>query len=67
MTPQTKADELFNKFYDQLPATGRFNAVQCAIIAVEEIIEVSNLYDQTMGYNGAEFWEEVLTELKNMQ
>lgn len=61
MSPREKAEELISKFLwpqrkHSEPAMG-IVAIECAIIAVEEILSLTNLFDR-------EFWEDVLTELK---
>jgi hypothetical protein len=61
MTPKEKADELFNRFYDQVDSTRRNSAVQCAIIAVEEILSV------LFQHHEIDYWKEVLTELNSMK
>jgi hypothetical protein len=48
MTPIEKAEELVNKFIQYTPAEEEFEfiyAVQCALIAVDEIINSMSRYD----------------------
>ena len=74
MTAVEKAKELYFKYYQQV-ADGSFpeyNAKQCALIAVDEIIEqhegsVDFLWSE-IGYLMAPpvFWEEVKKEINNL-
>ena len=74
MTAVEKAKELYFKYYQQV-ADGSFpeyNAKQCALIAVDEIIEqhegsVDFLWSE-IGYLMAPpvFWEEVKKEINNI-
>lgn len=83
MEPKVKATELVEKFrkYAKIgvdsPVTGRTeNAIQCAIICVEEILNEANWWHKTSSYEestefeGGEkrviYWQSVLTELKAM-
>ena len=83
MTPKEKAEELFNKFIiidDLSDSTGNslyFNAhaKQCAIVAVDEIIEATNMYQYGIS-NALEhipakivkhpYWQEVKQEIENL-
>ena len=83
MTPKEKAEELFNKFIiidDLSDSTGNslyFNAhaKQCALIAVDEIIEATNMYQYGIS-NALEhipskivkhpYWQEVKQEIENL-
>ena len=63
MTPKEKAKELINKYlqvYD-----GRvIQAKQCALLAVDEILEI---FEDTNGcYYRLEYWQEVKQELENL-
>jgi len=64
MTPQRKANELINDFWQQITYklgedTSKQRAIKCSLICVEEVL----------GYMGAdrgvEFWNEVKIELEN--
>ena len=61
MTPKEKAIELFDKFNN--PDTRYYpyvhNAQQCALIAVDEIIEHCN-------YANKWYWQEVKKEIENL-
>ena len=60
MTAKEKAEELVEKIIKNGYVINRFNAKQCALIAVDEIL----------GYMGAdrgtEFWQEVKIEIENL-
>jgi hypothetical protein len=65
MTPQEKAKELINRYYS---ITGPFTeAKQCALIAVEEIInnnsKIPGLLTQDTMHNTS-YWQEVMDEIK---
>jgi len=70
MTAEEKAKELYFKYYLQV-ADGSFpeyNAKQCALIAVDEILEV--LYSLKLGNalsEEIEYWEQVKHELTKQQ
>ena len=64
MTPKEKAIELYYKYYNQLSfdLTDEFNdkcAKQCALIAVDEIIEHCN-------YVNKWYWQEVKQEIEKL-
>ena len=80
MTPKDKALELYNK-YEQLGrdftrgVSMKEFAKQCALIAVDEIIEATNMYQY--GINNAlehipakivkhPYWQEVKQEIENL-
>jgi len=70
MTPKEKAKELVKKFtYCQ---RGFINTVskQCALIAVDEIIdsysEYKNMHDQEFLDADVKYWQQVKTEIKNL-
>jgi len=68
MTPKEKAQELFDKF--NKPDTTHYpyvhNAQQCALIAVEEILDViSSIYDYDFEKLNP-FWEEVKQEIEKL-
>jgi Mg/Co/Ni transporter MgtE len=78
MTPKEKAQELFDKF--NKPDITHYpyvhNAQQCALIAVDELIESFNsIYDASIQniekYSGAkygmkDYWEEVKQEIEKL-
>ena len=89
MTPKEKAEELVDKFYQTTPneyfvnepigIKGRYKsweqAKQCALIAVNEIIEATNMYQYGIS-NALEhipskivkhpYWQEVKQEIENL-
>ena len=70
-TPKEKANELLDKMTMEI---GKFNAKQCALIAVDELIEsFSSIYDTSIQniekYSGAkygmkDYWQEVKQEIE---
>lgn len=63
MTPKEKAKELFNRYQNEV-GMYRFDAMQCALIAVDEIIKI---FEDTNGsHYRLEYWEEVKLELKKL-
>jgi hypothetical protein len=63
MTPKEKAKELFEKMYFE--TTTKYDAKQCALIAVNEIIDSLTIknYAQADKY---EFWNEVKQDIENL-
>lgn len=61
MTPKEKAERLYYKFFNALDADQEVCAKQCALIAVDEIIE---LYPSL--YSGAGYWQKVKQEIENL-
>ena len=63
MTPKEKAEELVDKFLQYTPADSEFEypyAIQCALIAVEQILEIIfSDYDW-------QYWNEVKQEIENL-
>ena len=81
MTPKEKAEELFNKFAKTIPPSSYVayedgvqinfdleNAKECALIAVNEILEVmgsAGVYNYA--YHGVEiYWQEVKQEIEKL-
>ena len=72
MTPKEKAEELVDKFYYIPNSQGIFmmqdyQAKECALIAVDEILEV--LYSLKLGNalsEELEYWEEVKQEIEKL-
>lgn len=76
MTPKEKAQELFDKIFNEIDKTcdDYFTAKQCALIAVNELIESFNsIYDASIRniekYSGAkygmkDYWQEVKQEIE---
>jgi len=73
MTPKEKAEELFDKFRvkvhdrDGTSAMNGFEAKQCALIAVDEIISVladlNGIYNITPAFT---YWQEVKQEIEKL-
>jgi hypothetical protein len=72
MTSQEKAKELVSKFYYMLPNNGGFTGInnvesrykeakQCALIAVEEVLQTIWEY-----HLQEEWWQEVKEEIENL-
>ena len=71
MTPQEKAFELvkrYLKFTDsrQYPDKNGRNAKQCALIAVEEILEAIDWHAYEAPNKEIFFWEQVKTEIEKL-
>ena len=67
MTPKEKAIELYNKFYSTSShphhvESRKYNAKQCALIAVDEMIEVA----KSLTMETQEWYEEVKQEIENL-
>jgi hypothetical protein len=73
MTPKEKATELVNKFYFKLSNNGSLSmglnscdarhkeSIQCALIAVDEILKDNNKFIQTnLQYS---YWQDVKTQI----
>ena len=69
MTPKQKAKELVFKFIQYTPVEYEYEyAIQCALIAVDEILKV--LYSLKFGNALSEeldYWDEVKQELNNLK
>ena len=65
MTPKEKALELVDKF--QFILTEKQFGKQCALIAVDEIIDIAYWeYMESMGEKEKEYWNEVKQEIKTI-
>jgi hypothetical protein len=58
MTPKEKAKDLVYKFWSELEI-GFINSKKCALIAVDEILELNDGYDH-------EYWQEVKQEIEKL-
>lgn len=70
MTPQEKAVELVDKFSKAQDEDGFINQnkhrhIQCAKIAVDEIIAIAPMYKGNINPD-YEYWQEVKQELENL-
>lgn len=81
MTPKEKAQQLFDRFIDIIPANDkkdlmefikvdRAAAKQCALIAVDEILSASSIklseYDSCKFVYIDEYWQQVKTEIEKL-
>jgi hypothetical protein len=65
MNHKEKAKELFEKFY-HLPANiDKYGAKQCALIAVDEILNGPNVWQFIEGKSRV-FWNEVKAEIEKL-
>jgi hypothetical protein len=66
MTPKEKAKELFDKYFEFVEAYSvqgqNENAKQCALIAVDEIIDLVKHID----VDSEDYWNEVKQEIINL-
>ena len=75
-TPKIKAEQLLDKYYklfafDLENTISEYEAIECAKIAVEEIIKYGGTlfvieYPKNIYKNGMDFWREVKTELNKL-
>ena len=68
MTPQQKAKELFNKYYLLIDIKNYENTKNCALIAVDEVLEATKRYDYTLGPNPSynDYWLKVKYQIENL-
>jgi hypothetical protein len=77
MTPKEKAEELIDKFRNEITSflgdnMKKINAKKCAFVAVDEILQIFNnewtkLDFWTEEINGTiNFWQEVKQEIQNL-
>ena len=67
MTPKEKAEELIHKMYvGFVHNLYSYKAKQCALIAVDEIINSVVITDLTTAENQFIYWEEVKQELEKL-
>lgn len=71
MTPKEKALEIFNKMCSSVDELLQLDVRECALIAVDEILNVIPCYEE-YGSNGwvlidnSEYWEEVKKEIEKL-
>ena len=71
MTPEEKALEIFNKMCSSVDELLPLDARECALIAVDEILNIIPCYEE-YGSNGwvlidnSEYWEEVKKEIEKL-
>ena len=63
MSPKEKAEELLDKMTMEI---GKFNSKQCALVAVDEIIQAIRYTDakSDLGYVG--YWNQVKQEIEKL-
>ena len=72
MTPKEKAEELFNKFRNEITSflgdnMKDKNAKKCALIAVDELIKIHYLLTTTHETSPSiSYWKEVKKEIQNL-
>jgi hypothetical protein len=72
MTPKEKAEELFNKFRNEITSflgdnMKKINAKKCALIAVDELIKIHYLLTTTQETSPSiSYWKEVKKEIQNL-
>ena len=66
MTPKEKAEELVNKYWVDVPDLFFEEAVECALIAVDEVLFVLNEIDSTEQWNASWFYNQVKQEIENL-
>jgi hypothetical protein len=66
MTPKQKAKELFNKYYLLIDIKNYENTKNCALIAVDEVLEATKKYDFTLGPNPSynSYWLNVKQQIE---
>ena len=71
MTPKEKAEEIYNKLvvhiqrYDEyVDDRSKFNTIQCALIAVNELLDTLYHYEVSNGYT--DDWEKVKKEIEKL-
>ena len=63
MTPKEKAKELVDRYKNEGWVIGGDTAKQCALIAVDEIINIIDAEDQFILYN---YWQQVKQEIEKL-
>ena len=66
MTPKEKAKELVLKYYLLIPMNTISFAKQCALIAVDEIIEAIDWHYYETPNNEIKYWEQVKQEIEKL-
>jgi len=65
ITPKEKAKELFYKMKLCLFSDGYYDAKQCSLIAVDEVIILQNQYNHG-SINPSNYWNEVKNEIEKL-
>jgi hypothetical protein len=72
MTPKEKAFQLYNKFYMAIPSDemglSDEASKECALIAVDELLEATKKYDYTLGPNPSynDYWLKVKYQIEKL-
>lgn len=67
MTPKEKAEELCYKITLELPAkNGYLYAKECALIAVNEILDLGYVPNEKSSFNVYKFYQEVKQEIEKL-
>ena len=76
MKPKEKAKEIFDKMYGKTPVRDeeslieldrdRDTAIQCALVAVDEMLQLSSLVGSDLSDTFYIYWEEVKQEIQNL-
>ena len=63
MTPKEKAEELVERLYG-CAEINEYTAKRCALIAVDEILNLASFYNDTQGE--VTYWQEVKQEIEKI-
>jgi hypothetical protein len=69
MTPKEKANDILDNFWlmDKVePMLTEEQAKQCALIAVDEVIEQNNIWINQTGKGTNNYWQEVKQEINKL-
>lgn len=67
MTPKEKAEELIDKFMPHSSGNSNNNeAKECALIAVDEIIDAIDWHEYEVPNDQLKFWFEVIKEIEKL-
>jgi hypothetical protein len=67
MSPKEKASELFDKFDKSVNSITSYPIKRCALIAVDEILDISYwAFMESGGKQEQEFWQEVKQEIEKL-
>lgn len=67
MEAKDKAEELVNKMHKANWKMTSYSAVSCAMVCVEEILNLCKNEFDTSIYSPADYWQEVKQELEKMK
>ncbi|MCT4252085.1 hypothetical protein HZP37_13400 [Elizabethkingia anophelis] len=67
MEAKEKAEELVNKMHKSNWKMTSYSAVSCAMVCVDEILNLCKKEFDTSIYSPAEYWIEVKSELEKMK